>query len=182
MRLFPLQGKYAEAKHLCERSLAIRERVLGPAHPDVAASLNHLAMLLASQVGAVRAHGLQAEERGVRRICTDRFSHFRCSLSMWARGDVGKKRETRVSLLANRRWLRVTALQHFRLLALQGKFLEAEPLYERSQAIREEVLGSEHPDIADSLNNRAVLLTYQVGAVRVHYLQNKREIDAEVRA
>ncbi|HKD13481.1 MAG TPA: tetratricopeptide repeat protein, partial [Candidatus Angelobacter sp.] len=31
---------------LCRRALAIQEKVLGPNHPDVAASLNNLAMLL----------------------------------------------------------------------------------------------------------------------------------------
>ena len=45
------------------------------------------------------------------------------------------------------------------LLAIQGKFAEAEPLYERSQVIREKVLGPEHPDVAQSLNNRAGLLS-----------------------
>ncbi|CAN0557844.1 unnamed protein product, partial [Ectocarpus sp. 12 AP-2014] len=44
---------------------------------------------------------------------------------------------------------------------LQGKYEEAEPLYEQSQAIREKVLGPEHPDVAQSLNNRAVLLESQ---------------------
>ncbi|CAB1109603.1 unnamed protein product [Ectocarpus sp. CCAP 1310/34] len=40
------------------------------------------------------------------------------------------------------------------LLANQGKYIEAEPLYERSQAIREKVLGPEHSILA-TLNNRA---------------------------
>ncbi|CAN0512516.1 unnamed protein product, partial [Laminaria digitata] len=40
------------------------------------------------------------------------------------------------------------------LLALQGKYAEANPLYERSQAIREKILGPEHPEVAQSLNNR----------------------------
>ena len=48
--------------------------------------------------------------------------------------------------------------------AFQGKYNEAEPLYERSQAIREKVLGPEHPDVAQSLNNRALLLKAQVRA------------------
>ncbi|CAN0570478.1 unnamed protein product [Ectocarpus sp. 12 AP-2014] len=39
----------------------------------------------------------------------------------------------------------------------QGKYKEAEPLYERSQEIREKVLGPEHPDVAQSLDNRARL-------------------------
>jgi len=36
---------------LHERSLKIREKVLGPDHPDVAASLNELGLLLCAQVG-----------------------------------------------------------------------------------------------------------------------------------
>ncbi|CAM9878206.1 unnamed protein product, partial [Hapterophycus canaliculatus] len=40
----------------------------------------------------------------------------------------------------------------------QGKFVEAERLYERSQAIREKVLGPEHPGVATVLSNRAGLL------------------------
>lgn len=47
-------------------------------------------------------------------------------------------------------------------LATQGKYAEAEPLYKRSHAIREKALGSEHPDVAESLNNQARLLYRQV--------------------
>eukprot|EP00752_Nemacystus_decipiens_P018035 g16168.t1 len=43
------QGYYEDAKPLYERSLAIREKVLGPDHPDVASSLNSLAVLLKTQ-------------------------------------------------------------------------------------------------------------------------------------
>ncbi|CAN0533713.1 unnamed protein product, partial [Laminaria digitata] len=44
------QGKYEEAGPLCERSLAICEKALGPDHPDVAQSLNTRAQLLREQV------------------------------------------------------------------------------------------------------------------------------------
>lgn len=37
------EGKYPEALAPAERALAIREKVLGPNHPDVAESLNNLA-------------------------------------------------------------------------------------------------------------------------------------------
>jgi Tetratricopeptide repeat len=37
-------GKFAEAVPLAQRILAIREKVLGPGHPDVAVSLNNLAL------------------------------------------------------------------------------------------------------------------------------------------
>ena len=48
--LVAAQGDYEGAKPLYERSLAIREKVLGPDHPHVASSLNNLAGLLANQV------------------------------------------------------------------------------------------------------------------------------------
>jgi hypothetical protein len=42
---YQLQGRYAESEPLYQRSLTIRERVLGPEHPDLAESLNDLAGL-----------------------------------------------------------------------------------------------------------------------------------------
>ena len=44
------QGKLDEAKPYMEQALAIRKKVLGEAHPDVAQSLNNLAGLLSDQV------------------------------------------------------------------------------------------------------------------------------------
>ena len=43
----------------------------------------------------------------------------------------------------------------------QGRYKEAEPLYERALAIHEKALGPEHPDTAQSLNNLAVLYRSQ---------------------
>ena len=39
----------------------------------------------------------------------------------------------------------------------QGKYDEAEPLYERALAICEKALGPDHPETAASLNNLATL-------------------------
>lgn len=44
------QGNYAEAESLFQRALTIKEKVLGPEHPEVATSINNLAMLLKIQV------------------------------------------------------------------------------------------------------------------------------------
>lgn len=44
-----------------------------------------------------------------------------------------------------------------RLYQDQGKFAEAEPLYQRTLAIAEKAQGPEHPDVAASLNNLAWL-------------------------
>jgi tetratricopeptide (TPR) repeat protein len=47
--LYQTQGDYAKAVPLFKRSLAIREKALGPDHPDVAMSLNNLAGLYQTQ-------------------------------------------------------------------------------------------------------------------------------------
>jgi tetratricopeptide (TPR) repeat protein len=39
----------------------------------------------------------------------------------------------------------------------QGQFAQAEPLYKRSLAIREKLLGSNHPAVAENLKNMAAL-------------------------
>lgn len=52
------------------------------------------------------------------------------------------------------------------MLGSQGEYAEAERLYEQAQVIREEVLGSEHPDVAASLNSRVGLLRAQVSAIQ----------------
>jgi tetratricopeptide (TPR) repeat protein len=43
------QGRYADAEPLYKRSLAIREKALGPNHPDVATSLNNMGLLYERQ-------------------------------------------------------------------------------------------------------------------------------------
>lgn len=51
-RQSPLKAKYAEAERMCERSIAIRENISGPNHPDTAESLDTLAELMRKQVGS----------------------------------------------------------------------------------------------------------------------------------
>ena len=43
--LYRALGNYAEAEPLYKRAMAIREKALGPDHPDVAMSLENLAVL-----------------------------------------------------------------------------------------------------------------------------------------
>ena len=44
------------------------------------------------------------------------------------------------------------------LYGTQGKYAEAEPLYQCSLTIREKALGPEHPNVATSLENYVALL------------------------
>jgi tetratricopeptide (TPR) repeat protein len=43
----------------------------------------------------------------------------------------------------------------------QGKYKEAEPLYQQALALRQKLLGDDHPDVATSLNNLAGLYKSQ---------------------
>ena len=54
-------------------------------------------------------------------------------------------------------------------VTFQGRLDEADPLFERSLAIWEKVLGPDHPKMATALNNRANLLRAQVRAVMYLY-------------
>ena len=47
-------------------------------------------------------------------------------------------------------------------LSQQGSFDEAEVLYDRARDIREKFLGSEHPKVAQSLENKADLMDRKV--------------------
>jgi tetratricopeptide (TPR) repeat protein len=47
--LYESQGKYKEAELLYQQALALRQKLLGDDHPDVASSLNNLAFLYKSQ-------------------------------------------------------------------------------------------------------------------------------------
>ena len=47
--LYQAQGRYADAEPLYKRALTIREKALGPDHPNVAVSLNNLAGLYQTQ-------------------------------------------------------------------------------------------------------------------------------------
>ncbi|MCB1512661.1 MAG: CHAT domain-containing protein, partial [Hyphomicrobiaceae bacterium] len=53
--LYQAQGSFAAAEPLYRRSLAIREKALGPGHPDVANTLNNLAALYYAQSDWQRA-------------------------------------------------------------------------------------------------------------------------------
>src|ERR1700733_9551730 len=60
------EGKYREAVAPAERALALREKALGPNHPDVANSLNNLAELYRVQGAYARAEPLLARALDIR--------------------------------------------------------------------------------------------------------------------
>ena len=126
-------GRYSEAIPLMQRSLAAREKALGPNHPEVADSLNNLALLYDDQGRYGDAEPLYKRSLAIREK---------------ALGPDHPDVAESLNNLAG-------------LYKAQGRYADAEPLYKRSLAIRERTLGSDHPDVAESLNNLAVLYDAQ---------------------
>ncbi|MGO9740479.1 MAG: tetratricopeptide repeat protein, partial [Roseiarcus sp.] len=124
---------YAEARSLFQRALAIREKALGPEHPDTATSLNNLALLLRAQGDLAGARPLFERALAIREKA------------------LGREHPATATSLNNLA----------ELLRTQGDLAGARPLCERALAIYEKALGPEHPDTAQSLNNLAGLLQAQ---------------------
>src|SRR5450755_2576671 len=127
------QGLYGQAEPLFQSALAIREKVLGPEHPDTATSLNNLAWLYREQGQHEQAEPLYQRALAIREKV------------------LGPEHpDTAISLgnLAS-------------LYQDQGKYQQAEPLYQRALAIREQRLGPDHPRTATTLYGLAFLYQSQ---------------------
>jgi tetratricopeptide (TPR) repeat protein len=127
------RARYEQAEPLYMRTLAIVEKVLGPEHSDVAASLNNLAMMYNNQGRYEQAEPLYERALAiVEKALGPEHPGVAASLS-------------NLALLYNNK----------------GCYEQAKPLHERALAIGEKALGPEHPDMALILNNLAVLYTNQ---------------------
>ena len=118
------RGHYAKAEPLYQRALAIREKALGTDHPDVAASLNNLALLYYHQGRYAQAEPLYQRALAIREKA------------------LGPDHPDVATGLNNQ-----AALYY-----VQGRYAQAEPLFERALAIWEKALGPDHPNVATSLN------------------------------
>jgi CHAT domain-containing protein/Flp pilus assembly protein TadD len=173
-------GKYAEAIPLAQQVLAIREKVLGPDHPDVATVLNGFGILYEEAGRFAEAESLYKRSLAIREkaLGPDHPDHFLVAQSLNNLAELYERlgRYTEAEPL-NQRALAIfektLGLDNFEvadslnnLAALydqQGRYAEAEQLFKRSLAIREKALGPDRPNvnIAQSLNNLAVLYVRQ---------------------
>lgn len=127
------QGKYGEAERLFRQALGQRERLLGKAHPEVAASLNDLAGVLLYQGKYGEAELLYRQALALRKNRLGE-EHPEVAISL-----------TNVAVV----------------LSNQGKYGEAERLYREALAMRQKLLGKEHPEDATSLSDLAGVLFRQ---------------------
>ena len=168
-------GQYADAEPLFRRALAIDEKALGKDHPDVASSLNNLALLLYSQGKYGEAEPLYRRALGIyeKKLGTDHpwvaTGLNNLALLLYSQGKYGEaeplyRRALAIYEKADGSYHPdvATSLSNLaELLRAEGKYADAEPLYRRALAIREKALGPDHPDVAKSLNNLAALLDSQ---------------------
>ena len=126
-------ARYEEAEPLFREALEIRRKALPAGHPDIAKSLNNLAMLLQKQNKLAEAEPL-----------------FREALEIY-----------RKALPAGHPNIANCLNNLATLLQAQNKLAEAEPLFREALDIIRKALPAGHPDIAPSLNNLAMLLQDQ---------------------
>ncbi|GEM_PF-2568708 len=128
-----VQGHFRTGEILAREAVAIRIRLLGDAHPLVAADESVLAANLAGQGRLAEAEAL-----------------YRRILACFARQSPPDEYEIAVNVhgLAG-------------VLAAHGRYAEAERLYRRALAVKENLVGPENAEVALVLNNLAVLLHSQ---------------------
>jgi len=161
--LYYVQGRYAEAELLYKRSLGIREKVLGPHHPDTAQSLGGLGGLYRKQGRyaeaeplLARALAIQEQARGpehpavastlrlLSRVCRDQgrlaeagqFAQRALQIHEKAFGPEHSETAWSLTVLAD-------------LRGKQKQYAEAEKLYERAIAVFTKTLGPNHASLAD---------------------------------
>jgi tetratricopeptide (TPR) repeat protein len=165
------RGRYAEAESLLERALAIRERIFEPDHPDVAQSLDELALVYCHQGRYTESQSLSERALAIweRALGPDHpdvaQSLNSLALAYWEQARYAEAEPLHERALAIREhalgpdhMLVAYSLSNLANVLLdQGRYAEAQPLFERSVAILERALGSDHPRVALGLSNLAGL-------------------------
>ncbi len=166
------KGEYSKAEPLYKRSLAICENVFGENHPIVATSLNNLAEVYKNQGEYSKAELLYKRSLAIRENIFEE-NHLEIAISLNNLAALyHEKRED--NLYQIEKWLLrsleicknifeedhpmvATSLNNLAVFYLrQGKYKEAEPLYEASLEICKNVFNENHPEVASSLNNVAL--------------------------
>ncbi len=168
------ERKWPEARAQAERSLALREEVLGSTHPQVAESLHQLGKVIWPQDPA-RAEPLCLRALAIQEVAFSpkdlRLVPVLYSLhSIYVNLGFDSKAEA-----ATRR---VLAIQEealgkdhpdiagtLRLLGQlafsQGLYGQAEPLFQRALLLRERALGKEHSELSGALNDLGIVYAGQ---------------------
>jgi tetratricopeptide (TPR) repeat protein len=174
-RFYQGQGNYGFAEPWLRNCLEVVQQRLGKEHPDVAMSLNNLAILYRFQGKYEEAEPLYRSALEMRkRLLGEEHPDVAISLNNLAvlyqlQGKYEEAEplyrsalEIYKSMLGEEHSGVSMSLNNLAALyQLQGKYEEAEPLYRLALEMRKRLLGEEHPDVAISLNNLAYLYQSQ---------------------
>jgi class 3 adenylate cyclase/tetratricopeptide (TPR) repeat protein len=169
------RGEYRTAEALHAHALAIREKILGPDHLDVATSLTNLAIVCGEQGRQDEALQLFARALAIREKALGPDHNLVAnSLSNLAHvyDDLGRTEEAVAfyarALASHEKAFGpdhpdvATSLNNLAsAYCNRGRYEEAEPLHLRALAIREKELGCDHPDVAFSVIDLAEVYTEQ---------------------
>jgi CHAT domain-containing protein/Tfp pilus assembly protein PilF len=164
-------GKYADAVARDEQALALREAVLGSAHPDVARSLDQLGLHSLLQGKLVRAEQLLQRALVIQEAAFGQNHpdiaqtlthlatlHHRLELYERAEPLYARALAIREAAFGDNHLLVAESLHHLgTIYSTQGLPARAEPLFLRALAIREAALGKDHLEVARTLIYLALL-------------------------
>lgn len=178
------QGKWSEARPLAEKAVSIRERLLGKASPDYAASLSNLADVYDSLGDETQSEALYRQALAVRRDSEGtRHPNYAQALHNLAfvlvnRGDDDRaaslyREALRIeeSVLGKMHPLTVDTRSNLGTLFLaHGDYEKAEPLLEAARDVTKAIYGESHADYATRLVNLAALYDARGDTVRAETL------------
>jgi tetratricopeptide (TPR) repeat protein len=170
-RYYRAQDKYAEAQRLARESLSIREQVYGSEHPRVALVLNILAAALLeygsySEAKPLLNRALEINEKalgaehpnvGANLLNLAKLDRLRDSYAEVA------PRLQRALIISQkhpqgRLGVADTYLEQAKLSVAELRYVDADKHYKQSLALRESILGREHPEVVLTLEDYAVVL------------------------
>ena len=170
-RLYAL-GSSAQARPLYQRALGLREKRLGPDHPDTAEILNNLGLSLREEgddakarVMLERALAINDRTLGAEHAATVTVVN-NLALLLRDQGDIAAARplfERAVKgaekLFGDQHPATAASVGNLGLLLKdEGDLAGARTLFERALAIDEKALGPDHPDTANDIGNLALLV------------------------
>ncbi len=168
-------GKYDQAVIVAKKALDVAERSVGPAHLDMAQSLNNLALLYSAQGQYKLAEPLYKRSLEIREkflgpdhpsvaLSLNNVASLYVKQAQYAQAEPLFKRALAIyeTALGTGHTDVALSLNNLALLySAQGQYAQAEPLAKRSLAIREKALGADHSDVALSLASLASLYDNQ---------------------
>jgi len=164
-RLFSGQKRYPEAEVSFQRSLAIREKILGARHSDVAPALDNLGMVYFFDSKYAEAEPLfqralqiwMNTQGPMHPLVAQELDNLGSLYSAQKRYDVAEPFFKKA--LAIRETHDIESLSNLALLyEVQKDWKRADDYFERAILVGEKGLGGDHPEIADTLDEYAVML------------------------